>query len=389
MMVARPGSAKPLSRSPLFGVHVADLSSADVARISAIRADMVRLPVTWHLMEAEGPGVTPPWFWDGLDAQVLGLRNVGVKAIIELSNTPCWATSGPQPCEEGGANSFVAYPPKPTAYGDYGRALARIARRYAARAPGTVIAYEIWNEPNLQVFWPGVGPRPAAINDADNLFVDLAAAKQYANLVKATYPLVKAADPSAAVLAGSVAAGDVDYVNELYRSGLKGSFDALSLHPYAGVQPGDYTKGLKPDECPYALGPFWCFAAGTEAVHRVMLNNGDPSKIWFTEFGYSSTIEGSHQIGGTTGQAEMVKLTFNQIRKWNFVPVALWYALDDVAGAGPLESSFGLYATNGTQKPAGAAFAAQQSAQQPARERKSRKAHLVATPLPNWQPTWH
>jgi hypothetical protein len=88
-----------------------------------------------------------------------------------------------------------------------------------------------------------------------------------------------------------------------------------------------------------------------------MQSNGDGSKIWFTEFGYSSNVDGSHQVGGPNGQAALLHETFAKIRSWNFVPVALWYALNDIDGATGVEKSFGLYDTSGVLKPAATAFA--------------------------------
>jgi Cellulase (glycosyl hydrolase family 5) len=337
---------------PLFGVHATSLSASNIARATAIKAKVVRLPVTWHLMEENGPGDTRAWFWDPLDAELDAARAAGLKVTVEFGNSPCWATSAPQPCDAGDE----MFPPLPSKYAEYARALGVLASRYATRVPGTVIAYEIWNEPNLTAFWPGVGPRPPAINDSNGLFVDLSAAVNYAALAKATYPVVKQADPTASVLAGAISAGDVDYLNALYANGIKGSFDALSLHPYAGVRPDDYTKGLLPDECPDTKAPYWCFQKGTKEIHASMLANGDTSPIWFTEFGYSSTQQGSHQIGGPAGQAELLAQTFAKIRTWTYVRVAAWYALNDVSGATPLEQSFGLFDLNGVRKPSADEF---------------------------------
>ena len=52
---------------------------------------------------------------------------------------------------------------------------------------GQVAAYEIWNEPNVSAFW---SPTPSTA--------------AYVNLLKAAYPAIKAADPSAVVLAGAM-----------------------------------------------------------------------------------------------------------------------------------------------------------------------------------------
>jgi hypothetical protein len=97
--------------------------------------------------------------------------------------------------------------------------------------------------------------------------------------------------------------------------------------------------------------------ATSGSVLNAMQSNGDGSKIWFTEFGYSSNVDGSHQVGGPNGQAALLHETFAKIRSWNFVPVALWYALNDIDGATGVEKSFGLYDTSGVLKPAATAFA--------------------------------
>ena len=63
----------------------------------------------------------------------------------------------------------------------------------------------------------------------------------YAGLLKAAYPKIKAADGGALVLAGALGSvfslgaltlDPVTFVEQMYAAGAKGSFDALSFHPY-------------------------------------------------------------------------------------------------------------------------------------------------------------
>src|SRR5581483_4572886 len=96
----------------------------------------------------------------------------------------------------------------------------------AAYLKGRVVAYELWNEPNLSGEWGGQPPNPEA----------------YARLLLAAYPLIKAADPNALVVSaglastggdgGATALNDVDFLSRLYAAGARNSFDVLGSHPY-------------------------------------------------------------------------------------------------------------------------------------------------------------
>ncbi|MEH2139196.1 hypothetical protein [Nostoc sp.] len=58
------------SSSKLYGVNEFNIAKQAarnlperVSLVQQIGAKVVRLPVTWHLMEGQ-QGVTPQWFWD-------------------------------------------------------------------------------------------------------------------------------------------------------------------------------------------------------------------------------------------------------------------------------------------------------------------------------------
>lgn len=348
------------SSSKLYGVHEFNIARQigrnlpeRISLMQQVGAKVVRLPVTWHLMEPQQAGITPQWFWDELDADVSAAEKAGIKVIIELGQTPCWASSAPNKrCNDSSYTDYLLYPP--INYNDYANAIAKLVQRYRGR----VYAWEIWNEPNLTGNWKPLGSRPLAINDLNNLFIDLKGASQYTNLVKASYSKIKSVDPKATVLAGAIAAGDVDYVNEMYKAGIKGYFDALSIHPYTGVYPNDSSgRSYGPNECPTGVesSKLWCFKIGVERVRQAMLAKSDDKPIWLTEFGFSSTT-GWNGSKFPNDQADHLRASIALINTWNFVPVACWYQLVDRYAKDDREGRFGLFNINGQIKPSGQAF---------------------------------
>jgi PKD repeat protein len=151
------------------------------------------------------------------------------------------------------------------------------------------VAYEIWNEPNLDYEWGG-SPNAA----------------QYTALLKEAYQGVKAGDPRAIVVSAGLATTggsltsspaelaealaqarefydavevvwDLTFLRQMYANGARGYFDALGSHPYGGRD--------APDKAPkQASGPIYFRRA--EEQHQVMVQNGDPAPVWATEFGW-------------------------------------------------------------------------------------------------------
>lgn len=369
------GRVSAQTAQKLLGVHTANLNAlrGEPSRITPLQQvgpKVIRLPVTWHLMEERGAGITDAWFWSELDAEVAAAGTLGAKLIITFSQTPCWASADPKKnCPQ--QQWDVLY--RPTQASAYAKALGRLAARYK----GKVYAYEIWNEPNLVWFWKGVASRTPT-NDPYGSFVGLTGADQYAQLVVAAYPVVKAADPAAMVLAGSIAGGDVEYFNRLFNNAsFKNAFDALSMHPYTSEYPGTNPTGARfgPSECPAGSMVYWCAGRSVDTIRAAMVSRGLSARnIWFTEFGFSSSHywNGSNSLTGTVlseqGQAAYLTEMVGLIRNWSFVPVAVWYNLIDAQPHEPRygdgsnderEAHYGLfYAGTATLKPSGTAFKA-------------------------------
>lgn len=214
-------------------------------KLAAAGLEWVRIDIGWSGFEPETPGVIDTWYQGRVDHAIDEARARGLRVLLTAWLTPRWANDG------------VGERHPPDDPQDYARFLTWAADHYRGR----VAAWEIWNEPNLTEFWTGdVG--------------------QYAALLRAAYPAVKAGDPDAQVVLGGPAYNDTDYLAALYDLGVQGSFDVMATHPYQGFAnappetPDDGTRGTLTH-------------IGT--VRDLMVEHGDGDlPIWFTEFGWSA-----------------------------------------------------------------------------------------------------
>jgi hypothetical protein len=98
------------------------------------------------------------------------------------------------------------------------------------------IYWEIWNEPNTMTFWGRHGPKGNSEPYAE----------EYTNLVKATVPAMKKADPNCVILAGSVSnmwTESYKWMGFCFADGmLKEAWDVWSVHPYGLKAPEDYIE---------------------------------------------------------------------------------------------------------------------------------------------------
>jgi len=156
------------------------------------------------------------------------------------------------------------------------------------------VAYEVWNEPNLDYEWRGGAPDPAA----------------YVAVLRAAYLGIKAGDPAATVVSGGVAttgaspqawlgtAGymdDLEFIRGMYRAGGAAYFDALGSHPYGGGTEPEVVRGA----------PYFRRA---EEQRQVMLEFGDAeTPVWATEFGWIGRCEQCD-----LGEHERVEVSYAQ-----------------------------------------------------------------------------
>ena len=279
-----------------------DLATAAGARV-------VRVDVGWSTLEPDRKGGYAAWYLAKMDTAVAEAEKRGLELLFTFWTTPCWASSAPaelkQDCAgawwERGVERYA-----PTNASDYADALAFVVRRYGDRVPN----WEIWNEPNLQEFLTSSSP-----------------AADYARIAKAGYPAAKAAG-ARTVVAGALADADFEFTESLYRDhGLKGAFDAYSIHPYSGDR-----SPLDPNEDQYMRHSF---VRGVPAVREVMLRYGDPKPLWLTEFGWSTCDRRDgpswDRCVDQQTQATYLAQAYNQMRAWSYVSVGIWYGLKDTS----------------------------------------------------------
>ncbi|ALG86983.1 hypothetical protein ACH46_16880 [Gordonia phthalatica] len=213
----------------------------------------IRVEMNWRTIEPV-PGQQD---WSAVDRVVAAATRHGLQVVGLLTAAPRWAS------DPNAGDALGSRPNRPDAFGSFSGAAAD---RYRA----TIRVWEIWNEPNIPIFFV---PAPD---------VDL-----YAPLLKAAHIAIHAVRPDAIVLtAGTAAANDTavtiaptTFVNRLYRLGMAPYFEGVAMHPY--------TFPFTPQNDPNGN---W---DSVSDVRRIMVANGDEKKgIWLTEFGVPTGSSG-------------------------------------------------------------------------------------------------
>jgi len=312
-----------------------DEQNQELALLASAGAGITRVDVGWSSLEQNAKGQYEEWYLAVLDRLVAHAEAHGVKLLFTFTDSPCWASSAPEDLKQGCEGAWWdrrvnRYPPANAQ--DYADALTFLVRRYGSRVAG----WEIWNEPNLRFFFA-----------SDNRPAD------YAQLVRVTYSTVKAADPSATVIAGSVSEAQFEFVDKLYDNGIRGHFDAFSIHPYSGD-----ASPLDPLEDQWIANSF---VRGVPAVHKVLRQNGDDKPLWLTEFGWNTSTlrNGPTWENGVSEkqQALYTQQALVKVKDWPYVPVAIIHELqDEKADRSERNANFGLLRYDGSMKPAFEAF---------------------------------
>jgi hypothetical protein len=209
-----------------------------------------RLVIDWRSVEYRRGHID----WANPDAAVRALQARGVKVLLTVVSSPPWAADPKAPCLSG-----CVIPPATNHVADYAEFAAKVAARYP-----DAIGIEIWNEPNLRVFW---SPQPDA--------------GRFTQVLRASYDAIKKISPEMPVVAGgfggllqsdSSGIGLAQYLGQIYAAGAKGHMDAIGVH--------DYPYGLTDADLSYDL----------DAARGARNAAGDSATpLWITETGLSTT----------------------------------------------------------------------------------------------------
>jgi hypothetical protein len=270
--------------------------------LAGVGARIDRVQFGWRRAEPQ-PGVWKLAQYDAIYR--LDLKR-HVQPLYDFGFAPQWAA-------DPSCNAELSLCPPATSHlADAARAAAMLARRYPKLA-----GIEIWNEPNLPLFWT---PR-----------ADVAA---YTRLLIAAYRAIKQVAPSMPVIAGSISDSPVfdtrfaalpDFLRGIYRNGGGPYMDAISLHPYP--EPGDTTGASAVAAVRQALA----------VLHTV----GDHLRpVWVTETGISTTGRGA--VTEAEQAAALIHL-YDSLRAIPAVRVVIFHTLlPQPAAANDPETGFAI-----------------------------------------------
>jgi hypothetical protein len=280
-----------------------------------LHAQVLRVEVPWSVMEPRGSAELDPRALAYTDRVAQDAAAQGIKLIMMLQSTPCWASSAPasllRRCSPLGASKANSWPPTQPA--DFATFAALLAKRYGPQLD----AIEIWNEPDQSNEEYFAGPSKPA---------------RYAALLRAAYPAIKQANPGVEVLGGSLVGSNGAFLRALYAAGIKGSYDALSVHYYNLT------------------------VASLRSIHEVQLANGDTTRLWLDEFGWTSCwprrrIQQEHGCVPAATQAANISNTYRTLSRTAYVAAAVLYKLRDSH-----DEEFGVLHSNWTRKTSFSAF---------------------------------
>ncbi|MCW2957730.1 MAG: hypothetical protein JWP18_533, partial [Solirubrobacterales bacterium] len=314
--------APPAAAAPLHGIQIAKVGEGDPVRdvvvARSLGAKVVRSEIPWNALEPDAAGVKDPVLLGQADALMAKARETGVKVVLIVAGTPCWASAAPAAtrgdCTTGDQRrQAAAYPPSRPA--DFAAVAGFLAGRYAT----SLAAFEVWNEPDQANELYFAGPDKPA---------------RYAALLKAAYPAIKRAAPRVPVLGGSLVGFNGVFLKALYKAGIKGSYDALSVHYYDLV------------------------LASLRAIRKVQRANGDSKPVWLAEYGWTSCrparTQGGHNCVSAAKQGANITDIVRALARTTYLRGAILYNLHDTG-----RDDFGVLDRTGARK---RAFAATRSA---------------------------
>ena len=327
-----PAASQALPRGFFGIVPQSPIGSADTARMRAGGLETMRVSLGWSGVEGSPRG---GYDWSGFDEIVATAARGRLEVLPFLYSTPHWVSGDWRRLPIDGARARRAWTEFVRA------AVERYGRRgefWREHGPGSkdplpqlpIRTWQIWNEENFFYF-----AKPASPG-------------RYARLLAISHRAVHRADPRAEVVIGGLfgdpAAGPpraldaTDFLDRLYRvRGVKASFDAVALHPYAAD-----TASLR---------------ELVEGVRRTMVRHGDRrSGLYLSELGWGSQNDPgvvSFEVG-LQGQARELRDAYRYLLgnrgRLNLRQID-WFSWKDAPGSCAFCDSVGLFRSGARFKP--------------------------------------
>lgn len=288
-----------------------DALEASLDTMQGMGISWVRQELRWDEIEASDGQLE----WQTYDRVVSAVDEAGLALVLVLNRTPEWAR---QP--EEAANPLA--PPENLEH------FVRFAEAAAQRYGDRVVAWQLWDEPNLMPHW------------GTEVIIDPA---EYADLLRQSAPVIRANDPDGWVVTaglgptlepGGFNMSEVRFLDGLYAAGAADYFDAVALKPYGfwtGANERLYDEGVLNFDRPVL-------------VREVMEAHDDlTTPIWLVEGGWAvlpATWQGEPPPWGSDSAAQQQPRLNTALTRvaleWQWVQ---WVALQpfhpDVAATNP------------------------------------------------------
>jgi len=304
--------------------------NATLAGQHAAGVRLIRQTFNWSWIEY-APG---RYDFTRYDAFVARTAAHGIRVLPVLFNPPTWRrrVNGRNACPPWRNSDMAAFARMLVQrYGTNG-----LLWRFRPDLPKLPIrSWQIWNEPNLRLYWCG----------RQN-------ARQYTNLLRVVGSAIKKADHRAEIVSAGLPNSKLKtavplprYLRQLYRRHAGRWFDTLAINSYAKDR-----RELK---------------TLLRSIRRLMNRHRDRrARIWLTELGWGDTGPRHRFIVGSAGQASRIRGAFSYLRK-DRKPLRLrgvvYYSWRDMAPYPPIYKDMwglhtGLLRQDGSPKPAYSAF---------------------------------
>jgi polysaccharide biosynthesis protein PslG len=311
--------------------HGSRYRSRTLDRERAAGVRLIRQPIHWDHVE-RSPG---RYDFSRLDADLAAVSRRRIEFLPILFGSPPFRSSGPARGARRGT-----YPPRdPADMGAFGAALAQrygpdgsFWRRHPDLPRTPIRAWQVWNEPNVPVYWPS-GPDPAA----------------YSRLLEETASAIKRVDPRAEIVSAGLTNSRlgvplVEYATKMFEAGAGRALDTFALHAYARDDGG--------------------MLQAVADTRRLLERLGSSAPIWITEYGWASGGPRSPFTVGERAQAQRITSAmrgFAARRRELGIRGAVYYDWKDLArNPGGGGDFFGLHTglvrLDGSPKPALGAF---------------------------------
>lgn len=289
-----------------------------LAEVKAMGLKWMRTDFHWSVIE---PSTKGTFVWTQPDLLVANGIAAGVNILPILCYSVNWAN--------GQAGDNTVPPLNSQDYADY---CAAVVNRYY---PLGVTHYELWNEPNIQVFW----------NKNNGTGVD---PEKYYEMLRLACIAIKGVQPRAKVILGATTLSTLTentanhvsanyFLQAGYDAGCKDYFDIFAYHPYDWMRAG--TSNATDNviaEC-----------------RRIMVANGDGhKKMWFTEYGRPTG--GNTNFSTEQSQAQQFTDCIRLMRKLPYVEKMFFYTFKDFAVPSDTEDRedhYGMVRSDGSFKP--------------------------------------